>query len=120
MKKSEKHVMSTQTTLRPPEFSGKEADFPYYMLKLEAYASERNLAGAMLEAFGTELPSMQTTVLDPTTNAMQIAAKEMNAKLMNALILGMKENKMINVISLSKTADWPSGKAWKVIAALKK
>ena len=99
--------------MRPVEFNGKEKDFPYYMLKLQAQASQKKLLHTMEPVFDGELPAKESDVLDTTTDpsGKQAKAKEENAKMMSILVLGQKDHKMINLITLQKTTDWPRGKA---------
>jgi len=103
-----------------PDFSGKKKDYPPWRMKLQAYAAEEGFALALLTAFKSQLPSREDTVLDENTadGKAHAEAKALNAKAYNALILGMKDNKMLNVLQQSKTEAWPSGLAWLAIELL--
>ena len=46
-----------------------------------------------------------------TTQAIQADAREANAKVMQVLVLGFKKPALVNTIAMSKSAEWPVGKA---------
>ena len=74
------------------------------------------LGGVLEELFDRELPSRQDTVIDETVTdeALQIDAREVNAKVMQVLVLGFKKPALVNTIAMSKSEEWPVGKAWRV------
>ena len=88
--------MSNDHVQRRPQFSGKEKDFPLYMLQLAAYAAEAGFSEALEEAFDAQLPASELTVLDETDTAekRQIVEREKNTKLMRTLLLGVKDSKI--------------------------
>ena len=101
---------------RPPSFSGKQKDWPLFKMQLLAYLSTLGLEGVLEDSFEKELPARQDTVLDvtDTTQAIQADAREANAKVMQVLVLGFKKPALVNTIVMSKSAEWPVGKAWRV------
>ena len=55
-------------------------------------------------------------VLDASdaTEAIQTDARKANAKVMQVLVLGFKKPALVNTIAMSKSAEWPVGKACRV------
>ena len=100
-----------------PQFSGKEKDYPLYMLQLQAYAVEAGFSEAMVEAFDHELPASEDTVLDESvpSEKRQAEARDKNTKLMRTLLMGIKDPKLINYIALAKSNNWKGGKGWLVL-----
>ena len=115
-------MSSSENVQRKPQFSGKKKeDYPLYKMQLEAYLVEAGCTEAILESFNSSLPATEKTALDPAdaTEKAQKKAREMNAKVMRALILGIGKNKaMLNAITMSKEPGWSGGKVWKVIKEL--
>ena len=102
---------------RPPSFSGKQKDsWSLFKMQLLAYLSTLGLEGVLEVTFDKELPPQQDTVLDAmdTVEAVQGDACKANAKVMQVLVLGFKKPALINTIAMSKSAEWPVGKAWRV------
>jgi hypothetical protein len=101
---------------KPPSFSGKQKDWPLFKMQLLAYLSTLGLEEVLDAVFDKELPARQDTVLDKTVadDALQISAREANAKVMQVLVLGFKKPALVNTIAMSKSEEWPVGKAWKV------
>jgi hypothetical protein len=101
---------------KPPSFSGKQKDWPLFKMQLLAYLSTLGLEGVLEETFDKELPERQDSVLDvtDTTQADQSTASEANAKVMQVLVSGFKKPALVNSIAMSKSTEWPVGKAWMV------
>jgi hypothetical protein len=101
---------------RPPSFSGKQKDWPFFKMQLLVYSSTLGLEGVLEETFDKELPARQDTVLNATdtTHAIQADAREANAKVMPVLVLGFKKPALVNTIAMSNSAEWPVGKGWRV------
>ena len=99
-----------------PTFSGKKKDWPLYKMQMQAYLATLNLEGVLEEAFEQQLPATQATVLDTNVPAekSQEDAREANNKVMQVLVLGFKKPSLVNALTMSKTTEWPVGKAWKV------
>ena len=70
-------------------FSGKEADFSFWMMKLEALLSNHGLIETISDTFNAKLPAKENAMLDPTdmTEKAQITAREQNAKACNIIIM---------------------------------
>ena len=102
-------------TVRMPTFSGKQQDWVYYKLQLQAYNGAIGCADVLSPSFDTELPATEDEVLSSSdADKKKELARKKNIKVMQALVMGMKEKQMLNAIELSKTNEWPSGKAWQV------
>ena len=103
-------------------FSGKETDFPFWMMKLEALLSNHGLIETISDTFDAKLPAKENAMLDPTDTAekAQITAREQNAKACNIIIMSQQSNTVLQWLSLEKTTMWPTGKAYKMVAAMKK
>ena len=87
-----------------------------FKMQLVAYLAGLGLEGVLEEAFDHQLPATQATPLDETKTdeALLIGAKEANTKVMQVLVLSFKKPSLVNAIAMSKTIEWPVGKAWKV------
>ena len=106
-------------TVRMPTFSGKQLDWVYYKLQLQAYNGAIGCADVLSLSFDAELPSTEAEVLGGSDeDKNQDLARKKNNKVMQALVMGMKEKQMRNTIELSKTDEWPSGKVWRVVEQL--
>ena len=106
-------------TVRMPTFSGKQQDWVYYKLQLQAYNGAIGCADVLSPSFDTELPATEAKVLTSSDeDKKKELARKKNTKVMQALVMGMKEKQMLNAIELSKTDEWPSGKAWRVFEQL--
>ena len=94
-------------------FSGKAKDYVKYRIQLRAGLGLEGVAETLDERFDTRLPNTEAEILDENNNndKDKILAKEMNNKAMNLIVMGQLISTMINAIELTKTDEWPSGKA---------
>ena len=101
---------------RPPSFSGKQKDWPLFKMQLLVYLSTLGLEGVLAEPFDKERPAQQDTVLNASdpAEAIQGDARKAFAKVIQVLVLGFKKPALVNTIAMSKSAEWPVGKAWRV------
>ena len=86
------HSAGDYVKARPPSYSGKQKDWPLFKMQLLAYLSTLGLEGVLEDSFEKELPARQDTVLDvtDTTQAFQADAREANAKVMQVLDWGLR------------------------------
>ena len=101
---------------KQPSFSGKKKDWPLFKMQMIVYLATLGPEGVLAEAFDSQMPTTQATVLDPSdpSEAILIGAREANAKVMQVLVLSFKKPSLVNTIAMSKTIERPVGKAWKV------
>ena len=92
--------------------SGKKKDWSLYKMQMQAYLVTLSLEGMLEEAFGQQLPATQAT--SDALEKSQEEAREANRKVMQVLVLGFKKPSLVNALMMSKTREWPVGKAWKV------
>ena len=87
-----------------------------FKMQLVAYLATLGLEGILGEAFDRQMPATQATALNQndSSEALLIRAQEANAKVMQVLVLSFKKPSLVNAIAMSKTVEWPVGKAWKV------
>ena len=106
-------MSSTEQTqsIKVVPFSRKEADFPFWLMKLEALLLNHGLIETISNTFDAKLPAKE--MIDPTDKAekAQITAREQNAKACNIIIMSQQSNTVLQWLSLEKTTMWPTGKA---------
>ena len=81
---------------------------------MEAYLSVNGMVEVFDEKFKDQLPATERSPVD----ADEQKAKTKNALAMAILVSSFKRKGLMNKIHDAKTADWPTGLAYKVHAAL--
>ena len=109
-------ALTLQYWLTKVDFNGKRKDFPKYEVQSKETLGVEGWTQALSSNFDTLLPTAEADVLNPADaeDKKKIDAREMNAKVVNMIVLGQKDVKMINMIETIKTDDWPTGKAHEI------
>ena len=109
-------MSGTQVKWTKVEFDGTAKSFPKYEVQLKAALGIEGWTKVLDEKFKQELPASEHDVLDETKpdEKKRIEARELNAKVVNMIVLGQKSVTMINMIETTKSADWPSGLACEI------
>ena len=97
-----------QYRLTKVDFNGKRKDFPKYEVQLKATLGVEGWTQALSPNFDTLLSIEEAAKLDASNEDQnnQIEAQEINPKVVNMIVLGQKEVKMINMIERIKpTSD---------------
>ena len=118
--------MASAPTLRyrltKVDFNGKRKDFPKYEVQLKATLGVEGWTQALSSNFDNLLPSTEAEALNEADagDKKKIEAREINAKVVNMIVLGQKDVKMINMIETIKTDDWPTGKAHEIWSEMRR
>ena len=104
--------------IQVPVFSGKSDEFQVWWMRFKAYATLIGFAMAINQTKETDLPDNETeSTAEPHTDKNK-EAKKRNLTAMYYLTLAFTTDAMMGVIFTSQTAEWPSGLAYLVVAAL--
>ena len=105
--------MEQTQSMKVVPFSGKEGDFPFWLMKLEALLLNHGLIETISNTFDAKLLAKEKAMLDPMDEVQQaqIKAREQNAKVCNIIIMSQQSNTVLQWLSLEKTTMWPMGKA---------
>ena len=121
MSDSEDEVKGSNTL---PKYNGKGGnDWMMFKIQVTAYGNQKGWGAALDSKIESKLPGKESDVLDltKTDDAKKNKAKKQNEKAMYALSLAFgKKPKLMNLLLKSKTKDWPTGKAYKVMEMLQK
>ena len=106
--------------LKVKKFTGKREEFAIWWSQFCAFCTLKGILEALFKKFDSKLPAKEDDVLNPSDNTEkeQIRAKEMNAQAMSLLTMTMDAPRLIRKVESAKCADWPGGKAWKLVESL--
>ena len=95
------------------DFDGTAKNFPKYEIQLKAALGIEGWTRALDQSFKSELPASESTSLVETDeeDKKKMVARNINAKVVNMIVLGQKSVEMFNMIETTKNEDWPSGLA---------
>ena len=113
-------MSSNNKALKVPEYDGNRAKFMMYWACMEAYAQMRGLKETLKDKPEADLPAKENTVLDlnKLDEKKQIDVRHCNDMLIAIFMTSFKKDKLLRLIFKSKSADWPSSLAWKVVKGL--
>ena len=121
MSDSEDEVKGSNTL---PKYNGKGGnDWMMFSIQVKAYGNQKGWGEALDSKIESKLPKKETDTLDlsKAEDVKKSKAKKKNEKAMYALSLAFgKKPKLMNLLLKSKSKDWPTGKAYKVMEMLKK
>ena len=106
--------------LKVKKFKGQRQEFAMWWSQFCAFCTLKGILEALFKKFDSKLPTNESDVLDPTDTVQkeQIKAKEMNAQAMSLLTMTMDAPRLIRKVESAKCANWPGGKAWKLVESL--
>jgi len=106
--------------LKVKKFKGQREEFAMWWNQFCAFCTLKGILEALFKKFDSKLPTNESDVLDPTDTVQkeQIKAKEMNAQAMSLLTMTMDAPRLIRKVESAKCANWPGGKAWKLVESL--
>ena len=107
-------------TSKLPIFNGKEASYPMWEVKFNAYATINKFIQAVSEKPELDLPKDHTVVIDTSTDVgkRQAAAKKRNQEGYTALALAFNNDSILGLLLEAQTDEWPDGLACLVIKGL--
>ena len=86
-------TMTMSMLLMPPSFNDKKKSFLQWKLRFQMHVSAAGCAAALDDKYKSVIPLVEdVTGLDPTTDAVAIAAVKNNAFVMQALVCALDEN----------------------------
>ena len=108
-----------------PQWDGTKKACSRYMSKIEAMAQYQDGGDACDESEMTACPTKtEYVVLDKLAVNVSVAAKvklwKSNAKLMATVVMGQQSDHGMAMVKKTKSADFSSGQAWKVLKAMRK
>jgi len=116
----EKVEVSNQNNSKPPQFNGKAGDtWLLWSMKFKADMVMKGLSEAFLPEFESKLPEKEAGPFDDEDE--QKKAIKMNQKAMMQLTLAFSNVSLLNKINCEQRrnkANWPTGKAHKVMSVL--
>ena len=85
-------------------------------MQLLSYLPTLGPEGVLEETFDADVSQRQDLVLNATDTmqAIQGDARKANTKVVQVLVLGFKKPALVKTIAMSKSAEWPVRKAWRV------
>ena len=109
-------------SLKLPLFDGEEKNFQIWWTRFRAYAGCHGFTQAIGTTKNVNLPDREDETLDETVAAEQlkILARRKNLVAMANLTLAMTTEGTMTLVYDAYSAEWPSGEAHKVVAALLK
>ena len=105
-----------------PSFSGKQEDYPRWIMQYRAYARLYKFQAALGDSIDPEMPADENVIVDTTTaaGALQAAAVKQNDAAMATLTLALSHEENIAMILAASTTNWPGGEAHLVMSAMKR
>ena len=103
-------------------FNGNKDNSILYTVKLQAFGALQGFSDALDPNFKSQLAARHDSVLDETNSAQkaQAMSREMNARAINYIIVGQEDEKMINMLGLCQSPEWPMGLAYEWMTRFKK
>jgi hypothetical protein len=110
-------MMINDKSIPLPKFSGKEEEYQMWKAQFKGFCAAKGIwSGAIIDK--AQLPTSETTVLDPSTDARQIQARDCNRLMMAYLLNAFKKTTDTQKVMNTMSDDWPSGLAHEVMDAL--
>jgi hypothetical protein len=107
-------------TVRLPVFGGAHADFQVWWTRFMPFAAVCKFTQALKVGGETNLPAKEDDAMDISTDVgkLQSAAVRRNAIAMANLTMAFTSEATINLVCKAMTAEWPTGLAHLVVAAM--
>lgn len=111
-------MQSAEKSMKLPTFSGKDSEYQMWWIRFRAYATVYKFVEALSSTREADMPSKNSTALDPTNDAAAIKAKDRNNVAMANMTMAFTSDALMNLVFKAYSADWPQGEVYKVVEAL--